>query len=169
MDIDEPGWPLIDDFFLDLAEGRTAETVRRYARVRLRLYEFLETGDMSLGLGTSPATLLDAERQFHTSGAFWSLFGAPELVCCLPSFLHPTWWPDGVSQTRLQIRLTGRLLTHLERSGSLDGVDVGCAFWEAEASVKEARHELERRSAATVDDVDPSMPARFLQQPGPEW
>jgi len=165
MDIDEPGWPLIDDFFAALAEGRTAETTRRYERVRHRLYDFLDTGDMTLGLGTEQASLLEAERQFHDSGAFWSLLGADELVYCLPSFLHATWLPEGDGEARAQITVLARLLKSLARH-DLDWQVTKCAYWEAEAAVTQARRDLKRR--ATEPD-EARMPDRFLQQPGPEW
>lgn len=168
MHIDEPGWPLIDDFFAHEADGKAAATVRRYARVRARLTHFLDTGDMALGLGTHPATLLEAEREFHDGGAFWTLFGAPELVCCLPSFLHETWLPESTADARAQISLVGRLLTHLSRGGHLAHVDVGCAYWDAEAAVKRARRALADR-AQESDDHATRMPDRLRQQPGPQW
>lgn len=166
MDIDEPGWPLIDDFFRAEAEGKSAATVRRYARVRERLNDFLDTGDMSLGLGTHPASLLESERQFHDKGAFWTLFGADELVCCLPSFLHETWLPEQVGEARTQISLVGRLLTMLTK-GHIDRRITQCAVYDAEAEVERARRELARRSHPSAQGD--RMPDRFLQQPGPEW
>ncbi|MET0931626.1 MAG: hypothetical protein ABWX74_19045 [Aeromicrobium sp.] len=166
MDIDEPGWPLIDDFFQAEAEGKSAATVRRYARVRERLTAFLDTGDMSLGLGTHMAALLESERQFHDSGAFWTLFGPAELVGCLPSFLHETWLPGQVAEARTQISLVGRLLTVL-RQGHIDRRLTQCAVYDAEAAVARARRDLARRSHPSARGDH--MPDRFLQQPGPEW
>jgi hypothetical protein len=165
MDIDEPGWPIIDDFFTAVGEGRRPATVRRYSRVRHRLYDFLDRGDMTLGLGTEPAALLEAERQFHDSGAFWSLWGADELVCCLPSFLHPTWLPEGVVEARLQITLSGRLLTWLS-AADLDWQVTSCAFYEAQAAVKQALNDLKGRSSGASEQ---RMPDRFRQAPGPQW
>lgn len=165
MDIDEPGWPLIDDFFDTLCAGRRPTTARRYQRIRHRLYEFLDTGDLTLGLGSDQATLLEAERQFHDSGAFWSVFGPDELVHCLPSFLHETWLPDGGAQARAQITVVSRLLRSLA-GHDLDWQVTRCAYWEAEAAVAQARRDLARRPAASVD---PTMPSRFLQQPGADW
>jgi hypothetical protein len=167
MDFDDPGWPLIDDFFGQLADGRAAVTVRRYGRVRSRLYAFLDTGDMTLGLGSDPASLLDAERQFHDGGAFWHLFGPDELVCCLPSFLHETWLPEPVQEARTQITVVARLLTFLGRSGEMDWQGVRCAFWEAEAAVKRARRELAARP--TEPAADQQLPARFRREAGPQW
>lgn len=158
MDIDTPGWPLIDDFFAAQAEGRTTATVRRYARVRARLYEFLDTADMTLGLGSSPAALLEAERQFHGSGAFWVLFGADELACCLPSFLHETWLPAAVGEARTQISLVGRLVPRLGSS---------CARYEARDAVERARRQLAERD--TDEPGSPRLPDRFRRQEGPRW
>jgi len=165
MDIDEPGWPLIDDFFASLCEGRRAETARRYARVRHRLMSFLDTGDMTLGLGTTEVALLEAERQFHDSGAFWALFGPDELVCCLPSFLHETWLPEGDGEARAQISVVSRLLKSLA-GRDLDWTVTRCAYWEAEAAVTEARRVVTRRPNRPEEAA---MPDRFLRQPGPEW
>ena len=158
MDIDTPGWPLIDDFFAAQAEGRATATVRRYARVRLRLYDFLDTADMTLGLGSTPATVLEAERQFHPSGAFWVLFGADELACCLPSFVHETWLPRGLGEARTQISLVGRLLPLLGSS---------CARYEAADALARARRQLAER-----EDDEPAparLPDRFRRQEGPRW
>lgn len=158
MDIDTPGWPLIDDFFAEQAAGRAAATVRRYARVRSRLYAFLDTADMTLGLGSTPAALLEAERQFHASGAFWVLFGADELACCLPSFLHETWLPVGVGEARTQISLVARLGPRLGSS---------CAGYEVRDAVVRARRQLAERA-----DDEPGaqrLPERFRRQEGPRW
>ena len=167
MDADEPGWPIFDDFFRTESEGRAAATVRRYAAVRGRLYAFLDTADMTLGLGTQPADLLEAERQFHTSGAFWTLFGPDELVCCLPSFVHDTWLPSGLADARAQVSLAGRLLTHLGQRPELDRQAVSCAMYEAQDAIARARRALGRRAEGPAEQ--PRMPDRFLQHPGDTW
>lgn len=167
MDIDEPSWPLIDDFFRTEAEGKSAATIRRYMRVRGRLVTFLDTADMSLGLGTHPASLLESERQFHDRGAFWSLFGPDELVCCLPLFLRETWLPDETGEARTQISLVSRLLSSLGRRRDIDWQSTRCALYEAEAAVRQARREVGQRSTESTEQVQ--MPARLRQQPGPQW
>ena len=168
MDIDEPGWPLIDDFFRAEADGRSAPTVRRYERVRRRLMSFLDTGDMSLGLGTQPAALLEAERQFHDTGAFWTLLGPEELICCLPSFLHETWLPERTGEARTQISLVGRLLTALRRRHDFDWRVVSCAHLEAQAAVEQARRDLADRPAEPWTKAH-ELPARMRRESGPEW
>lgn len=170
MDLDEPGWQLLDDFFAKEASGRAEPTVRRYVRVRDRLTQFLDTAEMSRWLGTHPATLLSAEREFHELGAFWQLFGPDELVCVLPGFLLEPWLPESLGEARTQISLASRLLSHLSRKRLLDFSVVRCAYGEAEAAVKQARVELEARSAAhEPDEHAQDMPSRFRQQPGPQW
>lgn len=170
MDPDEPGWQLLDDFFAKEARGRAEATVRRYARVRDRLTQFLDTADMSRWLGTDPATLLAAEREFHELGAFWQLFGPDELVCVLPGFLLEPWMPESHGEGRTQISLVSRLLSHLSRKRLLDFSVVRCAYWESEAAVKQARIDLEARSAARdPDEHAQEMPRRFHQEPGPQW
>ncbi|MEJ7634374.1 hypothetical protein [Aeromicrobium sp.] len=170
MDFDEPGWQLIDDFFAKEGTGRAGATVRRYARVRDRLQHFLDTGEMADWLGTHPATLLSAEREFHERGAFWQLFGPDELVCVLPGFVREPWMPDSVGEARTQISLVSRLLSHLSRKRLLDFSVVRCAYWEAEAAVKQARSDLDTKSAARdPDGWAGEMPRRFRQQPGAQW
>jgi len=170
MNPDDPGWPLLDDFFAKEASGRAEATVRRYVRVRDRLTQFLDTADMSPWLGTHPATLLCAEREFHESGAFWQLFGPDEVVYVLPGFLHEEWLPPSLGEARTQISLVSRLLSHLSRTRLLDFSVVRCAYWEAEAAVKQARVDLEERSAAREpDEWAQNMPLRFRQEPGPQW
>ena len=170
MDPDEPGWQLLDDFFAGEASGRAEATVRRYVRVRDRLMQFLETADMSPFLGTHPGSLLSAEREFHDSGAFWQLFGPDELVCVLPGFLLEPWTPESLGEARTQISLVSRLLSYLGRKRLLDFSVFGCAHWEAESAVKQARIDLEARSAAREpDEWAQEMPSRFRQEPGPQW
>jgi hypothetical protein len=166
MDIDDPAWPLLDDFVRQLADGRTPATIRHHARVRRRLYSFLDTADMTLGLGGASAVLLEAERQFHDSGAFWQLFGPDELVGCLPSFLHETWLPAGAQEARHQVTVVGRLLTFLDRSGSIDRRRVASAFRQAKDAVEQARRGIAERP---VPAVEASLPLRFRQEEGPRW
>jgi len=120
MDIDEPGWPLIDDFFEQLAHDRKAETVRRYARVRHRLYDYLDLDDMTTWLRPADATLLAAEREFCREGAFWTIFGTEALVRCLPGFVAVDLLPSGAAEARMQVSVTGRLLKHLRRRRLVD-------------------------------------------------
>lgn len=167
MDAGEPGWALIDDFFADLAVGRSAATVRRYVRVRQRLGHFLDTADMTLGLGGDRTILLEAERQFHPDGAFWTIYGADELVACLPSFLHETWLPRTRAEARMQISVTSRLVDHLVRSGLLSATTPRHLIVAVARAVDHARDSIE--PAATTDEGSNRMPRRFLQQPGPEW
>ncbi|MEV7396676.1 hypothetical protein [Aeromicrobium sp. NPDC092404] len=170
MDPDEPGWQLIDDFFAAEASGRAEPTVRRYGRVRDRLTHYLDTAEMSPWLGTAPATLLSAEREFHDRGAFWHLLGPDELVCVLPGFLLEPWLPETLGEARTQISLVSRLLSHVSRQRLLDLAAVQCALWDAEAAVRQARSDLEARSAAREpDDWSQEMPQRFRQEPGPQW
>lgn len=115
MDIDEPGWAMLDDFFGHLSVGRTAETVRRYARVRHRLYDFLDLDDMTAWLDPADATLLAAEREFCREGAFWTVLGFDELLRCLPGFVATDVLPTGAAEARMQVSVTGRLAKYLRR------------------------------------------------------
>ncbi|NRQ50455.1 hypothetical protein [Aeromicrobium stalagmiti] len=115
MDLDEPGWPLIDDFFHDLAEGRKAETVRRYARVRLRTYDFLDVDDMTTWLDPDDAVLLAAEREFLREGAVWTLLGIDGVLRCLPGLLTPERLPTSAAEARMQVSVVNRLADHLRR------------------------------------------------------
>lgn len=166
MHIDEPAWPLIDNFFYQLAQGRSDVTVRRYARVRHRLVSFLDTADMTLGLGDNRSLLLEAERQFHDSGAFWTLYGPDELIECLPSFVHETWLPRGVGEARLQISVVRRLLLMLLRQDLRCGPGTSRAVAQAHDAIDQARLAIDNRSAHPAGT---QMPARFWQQPGQKW
>ncbi|MET1039325.1 MAG: hypothetical protein ABW075_13705 [Aeromicrobium sp.] len=165
MDIDEPGWPLIDDFFERLARGRKAETVRRYVRVRHRLYDYLDVDDMTAWLEPADATLLAAEREFWREGAFWTIFGADELVRCLPGFVAAHELPSTTGEARMQISVTGRLLKHVRHW--IPDPSMARPYGLAVRAVETARSELDRSPGvqAAIDQIN----ARFLQQPGPEW
>lgn len=167
MNVGEPGWALIDDFFADLAFGRSATTVRRYVRVHQRLMHFLDTADMTLGLGGDRTVLLEAERQFHPEGAFWTIYGADELIACLPSFLHAAWLPGARAEARMQISVVSRLVDHLVRAGRLSAALPPHLFVAVARAADQARQCIELPSVA--DDTVNRMPRRFLQQPGPEW
>jgi hypothetical protein len=159
MDADEPGWAIIDDFFRAESADRAAPTVRRYLRARVRLYEYLDTADMTPGLGADASTLLQAERQFTETGAFWTLFGADDLACCLPGFVDETWWPAGLADTRTQVSLTTRLLRWCGGPRSAQhAVDV---------AVAQARSRLAARTSAPA--ARPQLPERFRRRPGPRW
>jgi hypothetical protein len=120
MDIDEPGWPLIDDFFEGLAQGRKAETVRRYVRVRHRFYDYLDLDDMTQWLRPADATLLAAEREFCREGAFWTVLGTEALLQCLPGFVAVDVLPSGTAEARMQVSVVGRLLKHLRHLRLVD-------------------------------------------------
>jgi hypothetical protein len=94
MDADEPGWAMIDDVLRDLAVGRSAATTRRYLRVRVRLYAFLDTVDLEPVLG-------DGESL------------ADDLVGCLPAFVREPWLPDGVAEARVHLSVVSRLVSRL--------------------------------------------------------
>jgi len=166
MEFDEPGWQLIDDFVLQLAVGRNPETVRRYGRVRDRLTYFLDTADMSFDLGVGPATLLDAEREFHEHGAFWLIYGPGELVECLPGFISRPWLPDSAAAARVQISVVARLAESLRDESTVSPTSIA----GMKLAVTYARHQVERRSASA--DPDPratDIPQRLLRKPATEW
>ena len=151
MLIEEPGWLLLDDFFRAEARGRSPATVRRHARVRQRLMDFLDLADLAPCLGTEPATLVELERQLCPQGAFWSGLGADELVCCLVGFVQAPWLPRSVAEARTQISLTGRLLTHLEGRGVLDLRLVGCVLRDTEVALQRAREDLAAGGTGSTD------------------
>jgi hypothetical protein len=164
MDIDEPGWQLIDDFVERLAEGRKPETTRRYARTRHRLTYFLDTADMSFDLGPGSATLLDAEREFHPHGAFWLLYGPDELVACLPGFVSEPWLPEAITESRVQISVASRLIDELARAGEV----TAAAAAEAGRAMTYARHQLDKRSRRP-DESPARLTRRLLGNPGADW
>ncbi|MCW2750634.1 MAG: hypothetical protein JWR83_1744 [Aeromicrobium sp.] len=166
MEFDEPGWQLIDDFVQQLAAGRKPETVRRYARVRDQLTHFLDTAEMSFDLGVGPATLLEAEREFHEHGAFWLIYGPEELVACLPGFISQPWLPDSAAGARVQISVIVRLVDSLGRAGTVSPA----AIADVKRAITYERHQLERRSAVSEPDERAThIPQRLLRKPAAEW
>jgi hypothetical protein len=168
MDIDEPGWPLIDDFFIDLAQGRKAETCRRYARVRLRLYDFVDVDDMEQWLTPDDATLLAAEREFVRDGALWTLFGVDGLLRCLPGFVAESALPSSAAEARMQLSVVNRLLLHLRRMRHVDR-SMGEAYREAMKAIGRGRIDLERRLDGSPPVPWTEIAARFRQPPGAQW
>ena len=157
MDADEPGWPIIDDFFRDLAVGRSVATARRYLRVRARLYRFLDSADLGPALGAEAAARLERERQVHASGSFWALHGLDELGRCLPALVREPWLPGGLAEARVHLSVVSRLAARLGAAP---------AAAETAAAVGEALEGLDRRPTATGSA---RMPTRFLAPPGPTW
>lgn len=134
---------LFDRFLNDLSRGKTEKTRSRYAVVIATLRFFLDQVDVAPHLGTDPAALLEIERDFGRRGAFFRVFGATELVCCLPEFLERPWLPRQRGMARTQISVVGRLIPWLERCDLIDMAIARCAYWEAKAAVKSARLALE--------------------------
>jgi hypothetical protein len=166
MELDEPGWPLIDDFVRQLAEGRKPETIRRYDRVRCRLTHFLDPASMAFDLGVAEATLLEAEREFHEHGAFWLLYGPAELAECLPGFVSEPWLPSSVVESRVQISMVTRLVASLHKAGMITAT----SRTDVERAAAYARHLLDKRSSVPSQDsgtVD--IPQRLLGKPPAEW
>jgi hypothetical protein len=122
MDADEPGWAMIDDFFRDLAVGRSAATTRRYLRARARLYAFLDTVDLGPASGDGDSL-------------------ADDLARCLPDFVREPWLPAGASEARVHLSVVGRLAARLapEVAKGLTG-----------AAVAQAREALDGRVPDTL-------------------
>ena len=157
MDADEPGWPMIDDVFRDLAVGRSTATVRRYLRVRARLYAFLDTADLRGALGAEASAVLHEARRQHDDGAFWAVLGVDELARCLPVFTTEPWLPDGSAEARVHLGVVSRLAARLTATPGRHDVD---------AAVVAARRLL----AVRPSPLEPQrMPERFLRPPGPAW
>lgn len=171
MEIDEPGWPLIDDFFSGLAEGRKAPTVRRYARVRHRLYDFLDEDDMSAWLEPDEVTLLAAEREFGRDGALRSAVGLDGLLRCLPGFLAAERLPSTTAEARMQISVISRFVNYL-RGWHLVPREHFRSLVMAARAVQRARLDLHARDSpslqAAIDQID-QIHGRFKQPPGPQW
>ena len=157
MDADEPGWPMIDDVFRDLAVGRSTATVRRYLRVRARLYAFLDTADLRGALGAEASAVLHEARRQHDDGAFWAVLGVDELARCLPVLAAEPWLPDGSAEARVHLSVVSRLAARLGDSPGRHDVH---------AAVDLSRELLDVRPSATEP---PRMPDRFLRRPGPSW
>lgn len=130
---------LLERFLTDMSRGAAVATEKRYTRILRHLQFFLDQVDVAPHLGTDPAAILEVERDFGRHGAFLRIFGATELVCCLPEFLDERWLPSRPGYARTQISLIGRLLRWLKYHRLIDMSVGACAFWEAEAAVKQAR------------------------------
>ncbi len=151
----------LQTFFADECVGRARGTQARYERVHQHLILYLDEADVSFCLGTHPAALLEAERQFAPGGAFLRLFGFEELVCCIPEFLSDTWLLPGPSDARTQISLIDRMLRWLTANRLFDRYYLGCAYWDAEAAIKRARRRAHNTSASVDDPWDPATRARL--------
>lgn len=138
--------PFLAAFLTDVQRDRTARTQRAYADVVQHLQRYLDTADMRQHLGTDDGTLLTQERDLTGSeGSFFRLFGPGELIFCLPGFLEGAWLAT-TPQPRSHIALTGRLLRWLDRRGVV-GSDYRCAWYDADAAVRQARQERRRASS----------------------
>lgn len=147
MDCDEPSWPLVDDFFAELAFGRSAGTVRRYVRVRHRLLVLVDAADV-----------VDASGQL----------GGAELIACLPDFVAEEYLPTGATQARMQVSVAARLVQHLLRDRLVERALPGEKLAEVYLALERARHYIDTRTA-DFEVANTTMPARFLQRPGARW
>jgi hypothetical protein len=147
MDIDEPGWPLIDDFFERLARGRAEATVRRYARVRHRFYDFLDVDDMSEWLQPDEVVLLALEREFLSEGAVWNLFGLEGLLRCIPGFVAESQLPTSAAEARMQVSVMKRFIDqpHVKLGVTRDKRE---SWLVARRAIGLARHQVETKHLA---------------------
>jgi hypothetical protein len=129
-------------FFAHEALGVRPATARRYEHVAAHLFRFLDDVDVVRQLGAGPAALLESERQFGRSGAFFRVLGFDELVACLADFVAPEWLLPADVDARTQISLTDRLLKRLQREQLIDMPIVACAYLDTEAAIKAARRHL---------------------------
>lgn len=134
---------IFDRFLADLSDGKTDRTRSRYAVVIATLRFFLDQIDVAPHLGTEAAALLEIERDFGRRGAFFRVFGAAELMCCLPAFLERPWLPREASMARTQVSVIGRFIRWLERHDLIDMSLARGACWEAKAAVSAARMMLD--------------------------
>lgn len=130
---------LLERFLTDISRGKTVATQMRYIHILRHFQFFLDQVDVAPHLGTEQAAILEVERDFGRRGALLRIFGATELVCCLPEFLEERWLPSRPGEARTQISLIGRLLRWLKYHRLIDMSVGACAFWDAEAAVKQAR------------------------------
>ena len=142
-------WLFLDEASLD----KTVSTRIRYHRIVNRLQYFLDQIDVTPHLGTDPAAMLEVERDFGRRGSFFRVFGATELVCCLPAFIEDPWLPADRVEARTQISLTGRLLRWLDSHRQMDPFTGNCALWEAQAAVKAARSRVTKEARTARRNV----------------
>ncbi len=159
---------MIDDFFRGLADGRKPETCRRYARARLRLYDFLDVDDMSRWLTDAEVTLLAAEREFDRDAALMRVFGVEGLLRRLPGSVSEAVLPSTAAEARMQVSVTARLLKHLRQHRWVDRT-MARSFREATSAVNRARIDLDCRLAGRPPLPWDEIGARFRQQPGTQW
>ncbi|MCW2748675.1 MAG: hypothetical protein JWP10_1817 [Nocardioidaceae bacterium] len=133
---------MFDSFLAEVSLGRQRVTRQRYQRVFTHLDLFLDHVDVTPHLGTHPAALLSAEREFDSAGAFQRVFGPFELMCCLPGFIEPPWLLPGAQEARVQVSLTGRLLAWLRTNGYVDVHIDSCAYLETKSIIDRARRAL---------------------------
>ena len=151
----------LQSFFADECFGRSHATCDRYERVYLHLLRYFDEADVSFCLGTDPATLLEVERQFDGDGAFLRVFGFAEVICCMPEFLSDSWLLAVPADARTQISLVNRLVHWLSRHRLYDRREIGCAFFDVEAAIKQARQRLRGSSASIDDPWDPATRLRL--------
>jgi hypothetical protein len=164
MELDEPGWPLIDDFFEDLAQGRKPVTVRRYVRVRQRLYDFLDVDDMCRWLEPDEVTLLAAEREFGRDGAVRSALGLGGLLRCLSGFVGEDVLPSTTAEARMQISVVNRFVIHL-RDHHLVPRAERRSLLIAGRAVRRARLDLIARDRPSLRAAIEQIDAHHNQQP----
>jgi hypothetical protein len=74
--------------------------------------------------------------------------------------------PESAGAARVQISVVARLVDSLARSSAVSPA----AIVDVKRAITYARHELERRSAASAPDEHATqIPHRLLRKPGTEW
>lgn len=108
-------------FIIDQAEGRTRETVERYAQVTDDLMTFMDSVDVSPWLGPEVAVYIRLQRERLGPGAFLPSLGLVSLIRVLPAFVNDPWLPQPSPQRRTHRTAVRHLLTFLRRRAMQQG------------------------------------------------
>lgn len=128
---------VINEFFaIQASRSASDATQDRRERIRRHLFDFLESADVSGYLDPHELSLLAAARR--RGGGALAVIGPSQLVACLPAFITGDWLLPHRADARMQIAVTGRLVTWLDRAGHLDEVPADCAVHTTLAAVRDA-------------------------------
>ncbi|HEY4269396.1 MAG TPA: hypothetical protein VGM94_14530 [Galbitalea sp.] len=133
----------ISAFFLLEHARASGARQRRLERASDDLRECLEAVAERI-LTTRELAVLDLELQFQPFGAAARIADADALLFALCSWLEDSrWHGNDFEDRRLRVHLALPLARFVTRLPRFDGpVDGGCAMWDVEAAVRQARREI---------------------------
>lgn len=146
---------VLEAFFSTHPMLRHPALAARARQVRLRLEDYLDT-EAERWLTTGELEAVHEERRAVAAGLAGAegvvarVTGPEALLCALPGFLEPRWWPSDRAAAKAQVLVVEELVGWLRMGGDPDPHAYSCGYLAAEVQVRRARDRLGRQPRSVL-------------------